>query len=256
MTKSLFRWINKIVDGGLTLLAPQFCQVCGQVVEHRTEGVACAQCWEAYFQTQETYSLACQHCGRWRLNTTNEGFAVQVLSCDQCTELSCHVIRSCGPYQDALRVNVLALKRHPLVSERLRQLIIKSWDGFPELHDSEIVLPVPLAANREQERGHNQAALLAEIIRWYAQIPLDTQSLVRIIETERHRAGMDHQARSRSVHRAFRVVRPRLISGRTVLLMDDVQTSGATLEACTKVLMEAGAQSVCAFTAARTLRHH
>ncbi len=81
---------------------------------------------------------------------------------------------------------------------------------------------------------------------------LDEQSLVRKIHTPMHRAAMDNKAREISVKNAFDVKRPKLIEGETILLIDDVYTSGATVSNCAKVLKEKGASKVYVLTIAKT----
>jgi competence protein ComFC len=113
---------------------------------------------------------------------------------------------------------------------------------------------VPLHPEREKERGFNQAAVLAEALSRFAQLPFADRALVRAQHTGRHRAGMDAQSRRESVENAFVVAHPRLIKGEHVLLVDDVFTTGATASACSRVLLEAGAEQVLVLTIARPAR--
>jgi ComF family protein len=110
---------------------------------------------------------------------------------------------------------------------------------------------VPLHAKRERERGHNQAAVLARELARATDLELDEYVLARRVHTERHRAGMDARARRESVTGAFEVRAPKQISGRRVLLIDDVFTTGATVSACAAVLKSAGAADVFVLTIAR-----
>jgi predicted amidophosphoribosyltransferase len=80
---------------------------------------------------------------------------------------------------------------------------------------------------------------------------LDHRSLKRIKATERHRAGMDANDRAQSVEGAFEVVAPRLIDGASVLLVDDLYTTGSTIGAASQALIDAGAQRVAVLTIAR-----
>ena len=100
-------------------------------------------------------------------------------------------------------------------------------------------------------RGFNQAALMAHELSRLTQLPVDDRSLVRTAHTERHRAGMDAQARRESVETAFAVRHHRLIQGERILLVDDVFTTGATASACAGSLMAAGAKEVLVLTIAR-----
>lgn len=250
------RWLDRIQDHALNLIAPQFCRICGQPVTAWADGVACRACWAANTIGQSGYFLACLRCGRWKQSADVSERVPPQQSCDQCSGASYAVARSCGPYEGALRVNLLALKRQPFLPATLKTLICESWQRFPELHAVDMVLPVPLAARRVAERGYNQAGLLGSVVSRETGVLFEEKVLIRAVETERHRAGMDVVARRKSVERAFRVVCPRLIRGKSVLLVDDVMTSGATLEACTTELLKAGAAEVRIFTAARTMRYH
>jgi len=112
-------------------------------------------------------------------------------------------------------------------------------------------MPVPLHRLRERQRGFNQATLIARVISRGFGLRLDDRSLKRIKPTERHRAGMDARDRAKSVERAFEVVRPRLIDGAQVLLVDDLYTTGSTIYAASRALIDAGAQRVNVLTIAR-----
>jgi competence protein ComFC len=113
------------------------------------------------------------------------------------------------------------------------------------------MIPVPLHPERERERGFNQAAVLGRRLSRLNRLPMDEHSVIRTAHTERHRAGMDARARRESVANAFTVIRPRLIEGERVLLIDDVFTTGATVSACAEALKAAGARQVSVLTVAR-----
>ena len=119
------------------------------------------------------------------------------------------------------------------------------------LRAAELVLPVPLHAARERERGFNQALVLARELARVSGRSLDQHSLVRKIQTQMHRGGMDAKARRQSVASAFTVCHRDLIAGKRLLLIDDVFTTGATASACAEALRESGAESVFLLTIAR-----
>jgi ComF family protein len=110
---------------------------------------------------------------------------------------------------------------------------------------------VPLHRLRERQRGFNQASVIARLISRALALELDDRSLKRIKPTERHRAGMDASDRAQSVERAFKVVRPSLVEGASVLLVDDVYTTGSTICAASQALLDAGAERVNVLTIAR-----
>jgi ComF family protein len=116
-----------------------------------------------------------------------------------------------------------------------------------------LIVPVPLHAERETDRGFNQALVLAHALSRLSGVPVAENCLIRVAQTERHRAGMDAQARRESVAGAFALVTPRVVEGESILLIDDVFTSGATISACAAALRFGGAREVLALTLARPL---
>ncbi len=130
------------------------------------------------------------------------------------------------------------------------QLLAETQSRKP-LDAATLLVPVPLHAERERARGFNQAALLARTLSKSNRLRCDESSLVRDVHTEKHRAGMDARARRETVKNAFRVMRPRLIEGEHILLIDDVFTTGATASACARALFNAGAKDVSVLTLAR-----
>ncbi len=117
---------------------------------------------------------------------------------------------------------------------------------------ADLVIPVPLHLERLRQRGFNQALLLARTC-----LP-GPDNNIGVDLLQRHRATppqikLDGRARRRNLKGAFTVVWPEKIKGRTILLVDDVHTTGATLHECAKTLKKAGALRVEAFTLARAL---
>jgi len=118
--------------------------------------------------------------------------------------------------------------------------------------DCDIVVPVPLHRRRLWWRGFNQAALLAQTIAVRIDRPLELYALTRSKVTT-PQTSKDHDERRRNVRRAFSVQRAGRIKGRRVLLVDDVMTTGATVDECARVLVAAGAARVDVLTLARVL---
>ena len=116
----------------------------------------------------------------------------------------------------------------------------------------DVVIPVPLHWRRLWWRGFNQAALLAGEVARRLDLPLDTTAISRrrstMPQTSRH-----HDERVKNVRRAFAVTHPERVRNRRVLIVDDVMTTGATVDECARVLIAAGAACVDVFTLARVL---
>jgi ComF family protein len=152
------------------------------------------------------------------------------------------------------------------VRQALHQLKYRHDMGFAEavtpqlsscLHDLrwpvEVVVPVPLARRRQNERGYNQAGLIARPLSMALGLRYESGALVRCRET-RSQVGLSKAERHANVRGAFEAARRR-VSGRSILLLDDVATTGATLSAAAEALYGAGASDVYAFTLARALDH-
>jgi ComF family protein len=178
--------------------------------------------------------------------------------CGSCRqgEAEFDMARSYGLYTGSLRKAILHLKFHgqEYLGYRLGGLLARAWEVLPE-PESAIVAPVPLHASRRRERGFNQAELLAKgLVRSLRKeksgLRLATRSLRRIRATV-PQIGLSVSARRENVNGVFSVSRPEEVRNRTVVLVDDVMTTGATLSACAAALKQAGASHVLALTLAR-----
>ncbi len=118
-----------------------------------------------------------------------------------------------------------------------------------DLSGIDAILPVPLHPSRERERGFNQAYILAKLLSRRHGVPV-LKGLLRRIRPTPPQAGKRRE-RIRNVRGAFRVHHPEQIRGRSILLVDDVYTTGATVNECARVLMKAGARGVWVYTLAR-----
>ncbi|MFL6230589.1 MAG: ComF family protein [Pyrinomonadaceae bacterium] len=245
----LTRTLNLVYDATLSLVYPLRCAACETAcVERRADAPACDSCWEAtmIFDGAETL---CWKCGV-RAHAAVAAQAWEGVRCRRCDAEHFDAARSVGIYEGALRASVLTLKREPHLSPRLARLLCEA-QRRPPLDAATRIVPVPLHRERERERGFNQATVLARTLSERTRLPLDEWSVVRTEHTARHRAGMDARARRETVESAFKVVRPRLVEGERVLLVDDVLTTGATVSSCARALKEAGALEVFVLTVAR-----
>jgi ComF family protein len=121
-----------------------------------------------------------------------------------------------------------------------------------EENDYDLVIPVPLHRARLRWRGFNQAALIGGSIARRIGRPLDAKNLIRTRATSSQTAK-DRQERRRNVRDAFQVRRPEGIASRRILLVDDVMTTGSTVDECARALLAAGARRVDVLTLARVL---
>jgi len=135
----------------------------------------------------------------------------------------------------------------PSLAIPLGRLMACYWDEHPI--PSDVIVPVPLHLQRLRERGYNQAALLAQELSKSTGLPLWDGALKRVRQT-RPQVELSAEERRENVKGAFLCLERR-VQGKRVLLVDDVCTTGATLEACSEALRAGGARSVWGFTLAR-----
>ena len=130
----------------------------------------------------------------------------------------------------------------------LGKLMAIAWDKWEAELAVDVVVPVPLHANRFQERGYNQSEELAKVFADSVGLSLDTNLLFRTKHTK-PQAELNARKRIGNVQAAFAVVND--VKGKQILLIDDVVTTGSTLLACAHTLLDEGAASVAAYCLAR-----
>jgi ComF family protein len=239
--------LQSAVDPVLSILFAPACAACGQLLERPTSGPVCAPCWGSILPLTPP---VCDRCGdplpTWR------ALSIPLARCPRCRRGNRHLdrARAVGAYDGALRAIVHALKYEGRRSLARRLAELMRIRGADMLTGADWAVPVPLHPSRRRERGFNQAADLAR----HLGVPtLDALRRTRATATQMLLpAGRRHQ----NVRGAFvpAPVQKSRLEGSIVVLIDDVSTTGATLDACARVLKEAaGVREVRALTAARVV---
>lgn len=233
------------VDALLSVLLAPECAACARPLSRPTDGPVCGGCWNSIPPLPPPL---CDVCGdplpAWRLAATTAA------ECARCRRLPRHVARAraIGAYEGALRSIVHALKyggRRSLAKPLGRLMRERGRDV---LDGADIAVPVPLHPSRRRERGFNQADDLAR----YLGLPV-AGALCRIRATAAQ-ADLPAARRHGNVRDAFGLrYRAGSLAGTRVVLVDDVSTTGATLDACARVLKAGGVREVRALTAARVV---
>lgn len=135
-----------------------------------------------------------------------------------------------------------------LLGPLLARTCLDTWSRA----DVDLIVAVPLHPTRRRERGYNQAELLARSLAREAALPFCGSALRRIRATV-PQVGLSDPERSKNVHGAFCSEKPDLVKGKRILLVDDVMTTGSTLQSAAEALSEAGALRVFVLTAARAV---
>jgi competence protein ComFC len=173
--------------------------------------------------------------------------------CPRCQKLTPHytALRSWAVFDGTIRnaLHQLKYRRNVGLGEILARSMVELAEEMK--WEIDLITPVPLGLARLAERGYNQSSLLAKPLSLALRVPYRPQILSRVRET-RSQVGLTAAERRENVSGAF-VAQPNGIMGRNVLLVDDVTTSGSTLDACAEALLTAGARQVYGLTLARAV---
>lgn len=234
--------LKAITQGLNHLLWPAACINCrSQIAE--TDKHLCSDCWSGLLQCTSGYY--CRRCGK---DTTE--YALVNNCCPDCQGLELHFdgIARTGIYAQALQQMILAFKtgrtEHADVLGALARTVFEAAEFYPHI---DLLVPVPLYWFRRFRRGYNQSMLIVQKLNHHARINTD---LVRIRNTESQVAMTSPAKRVKNVTGAFAVRSGHRFAGKTICLVDDIKTTGATLNECAKVLKEAGAAKVYALVLA------
>ena len=235
---------SELFQAAVSLLYPATCTICGRNV--RAGEYLCGGCEANIVRIVAPF---CQTCSQ-----PFEGSINSVFSCANCAHRLIHFDAAVATYrgrgivrevihefkygrQIHLRHIVARWLRAAMDDERIREIRF------------DVIVPVPLHAARQRERGFNQASLLADLLS--AQTSIPSKPLLERIRYTTTQTALDRSQRMENLHNAFRLRKKADVRGLRVLLIDDVLTTGSTLSECARVLKGAGAISVHAATAAR-----
>ena len=251
--QGLRRWLTTASDALASVIFPAGCRICDQLLSDSRRVPICQECLASF---ERVPSIACETCG---LPIT--GFShreEQPLLCPACKDktYAFDCARSFAIYEGPLVRAILLLKFEriePLgvwFAQRLAELVQIEAEKL----GADVVVPVPLHRQRERERGYNQAALISKPLAKRLRLPHRAVLLMRTRERPDKRI-LSLEERWESVRGAFATRPGSQVDNLRVLLIDDVLTTGATLDACARALREAGAKTVVALTVARAVRN-
>jgi len=242
---NLRRWAERALGAVL----PARCLGCGLVVER--PGALCPACWRGI---DFLAPPLCACCGMPFELDPGEG-----ARCGACLAQppSFGRARAVFRYSEASRALILGFKHGDRLHGTRAFAAWMARAGAELIADASLIVPVPLHWTRLFMRRYNQAALLANALAAASGVPAIPDLLIRKRRTP-SQGRLNRTERRRNVHGAFVPLRraARRLEGASVLLVDDVFTTGATVEACAKALLAGGAARVDVLTLARVVRAH
>ena len=243
------RWLAAARDALASILIPAPCRLCEALLTHSSRIPICESCLAGF---QRVPAKICVTCGIPLEDMASvPGEELRCAACRLGT-YSFNCARSFALYEKQVIRAILLLKFNriePLAvwfAKRLAEIVAQN----PEALAADVIVPVPLHRDREKERGYNQAELLSKPLAKLLGLPHRGVLLVRTRpRPDKHILTL--RERWSAVRGAFATRPGSQVDNLRVLLLDDVMTTGATLDACSKALREAGAKSVVALTVAR-----
>jgi ComF family protein len=259
--RAVARVLRSPLDAIGSTLFPSPCALCGSPLPQFTSVPICDACWTEIPPHQ---GPACFRCGDTLDQPPVEGI------------ISSHLCRACrlapppferavafATYDGRLRGAIHALKYNRIHSaaQRLGLFLAEAIAQIVPAGTTELlVIPVPLHRSKYKDRGFNQARVLAkcaiDVLRKShpgLHLTLAPATLMRLRPTE-SQAGLTPRQRRRNVRGAFKVSDPSLVRGKSILIIDDILTTGATARAASQSLVRAGAATVFVATLARARR--
>lgn len=223
-------------------LYPKRCPVCEQIPPAGQD--ICPGCYNKLFFIEQPY---CYSCGK-PLSTSEEEF------CFDCKKhpKSFHRGFSLAVYNEAARHSLSAIKYHNrrhLIPFYVKETVSRYGPLFTSLH-FDAILSIPIHKKRHKKRGFNQAALFASALGKVLHIPVYNDILVRVINTLPQKT-LSPEKRLENLEKAFALhpeLADRQLPFHRILLVDDIYTTGATMEAVTRILKKAGVKEIYIFS--------
>jgi ComF family protein len=247
--------LQGLIRSVFSVLFPSDCRLCSTPLNHISRIPVCTECLAAI---HPVVAPQCVLCGD---RLTSAQLLVGDGRCHGCRDFEPEFARavSFGEYEGGLRGLVHLLKYEsvlPVATVLGTMLATTIQELLPSCRDAvPLIVPVPLHKNKRTDRGFNQAELIARAA--VKQIPRRLELATGILVRQRatiSQVGLTREQRVENVRDAFRVHDRRRVCGCTVIVVDDVMTTGTTLSECARVLKKAGAERVLAATVARAFQ--
>jgi ComF family protein len=242
--------VIKVLSGIADLIFPPRCLTCGVLLEMHGPLPFCLPCTEALSFIDSPLCLTC--------GAPFAGVETGDHLCGEClaTDRPYAIARSVGRYQGTLlkAIHLFKYRGRTGIGKALGRVMADFACGIWDMKVFSLIMPVPLHRKRLKERGFNQAVILAREIADRFSLPLDFMTLRRNVYTE-PQVALGREERKKNVSGAFGVTKPGKVSGRRILLVDDVFTTGSTLTECAAALMQAHAEAVVVLTLARAVHN-
>lgn len=236
--------LSSLGEGFLDLIYPSniYCISCGNIIDDSRPYALCDNCVRAL---KWANGRTCCQCGK----ILQEGYGPDL--CTDCMDAEHNFEKgfTCVEYGAVERelIHEFKYKDKAYLGRKLAEIMYDRIQA--EELEPELIVPVPMYGRKEKKRGYNQAAVLAASLAKYMGVKYAGKLLVRTVETKAM-STLGALDRRRNIQKVFSVPHDKAdwLTGKTVLLVDDIYTTGSTADACASALREAGAAKVFVFT--------
>jgi len=236
--------LKKLCNSALDLLFPEegVCFYCDKYYEDVKEDHICSDCRDKLVFIKDK----CPTCGKPMHSSSISD------KCSYCVDNTFYFTKAFSPleFTGHLRDAVYRFKfqSKPYMYKSFGELMVRAIEN-ENIGPIDLIVPVPLHRRRRAERGYNQSELLAKYISSKLNIPLDYKNLIRMKSTKLQ-TKLSRNERQKNIKNAFSVKDKGVFMNKRILLVDDIFTTGATVNECSKTLLENGAREVIVVTIA------
>jgi ComF family protein len=213
--------IRSVFQSLINLLFPPLCTCCNRCV-HDSDVVICLECQNALPRTREYAKDNVIEKRLWGKFLFERCWAFLYFEKGNSTQTLLHELK---------------YKNRPQIGTFLAKMAASELVSFPDFNDVDVIVPVPLHPSKLRKRGYNQSSFIVQGLSSITNKPIDDASLIRTIAntTQTRKSVFDRHLNTKGV---FQVAEQQALVGKHVLLVDDVLTTGATMEACASTLAQ------------------
>ncbi|MDD3168350.1 MAG: ComF family protein [Eubacteriales bacterium] len=236
--------LSALGEGFLDLIYPSniYCISCGNIIDDSRPYALCDTCVRTL---KWANGRTCGRCGKPLQENYGPSLCTDCTDTEHSFEKGFTCVEYCAAERELL--HRFKYKDKAYLGRKLAEIMFDRI-RIEEL-EPDLILPVPMFRRKVKQRGYNQAEVVAKCLANYMECSYAGKLLVRIVETEAM-SGLGALGRRRNIQEVFSVPRDKTdqVTGKRILLVDDIYTTGSTADACASVLLEAGAATVFVLT--------
>ena len=242
MKGNILKKIRYLREYILRLLYPPKCIFCGKILDLNTKYEICRECYKGLKFIREPIISTN------RIHPSGHAPFAQTRQSEEWNKRGCECVVCVFEYCGIIRESLMRFKffDKPSYYRTLGLLLaekIIEVAGNDENFVFDLILSVPLHVQRERQRGYNQARLIALCVSEATGVPYANDVIQRVVNT-RPQSLLGKESRYSNISGAFEVVKPHIVKDKRIMIIDDIMTTGATLDECAMTLISAGAVKV------------